>query len=59
VAEFVAMVVQRYGAGGEYGTTRYPIDHPGAQAMPVEALEQIEDIRGVLKKNEDRAPTCG
>lgn len=40
------MVVQRYGAGGEYWTTRYPIDNPDARPMPVEALQVWNEQNG-------------
>jgi hypothetical protein len=44
--EFVAMVVERYGAGGEYWSTQYPIDHPGGQPMPVDALQVWNEQNG-------------
>jgi Glycosyl hydrolase catalytic core len=44
--EFVAMVAQRYGPGGAYWTTRYPIEHPGGQPMPVEALQVWNEQNG-------------
>ena len=44
--EFVAMVVQRYGAGGEYWSTAYPIQHPGAQPLPVTAWQLWNEQNG-------------
>src|ERR671923_67578 len=44
--EFVAMVVQRYGAGGEYWSTAYPIQHPGAQPLPVTAWQLWNEENG-------------
>ena len=36
--EFVARVVQRYRAGGEYWSTAYPIQHPGATRRAFDAV---------------------
>jgi hypothetical protein len=44
--EFVAMVAQRYGPGGAYWTTQYPIDHPGEQPSPVKALQVWNEQNG-------------
>jgi Glycosyl hydrolase catalytic core/Beta-galactosidase len=44
--EFVAMVVDRYGPGGAYWTTQYEIDHPGAEPMPIEALQVWNEQNG-------------
>lgn len=34
--DFVEAAVQRYGPGGAYWTTQYPVDHPGATPRPIE-----------------------
>ena len=44
--EFVAMVVQRYGPGGDYWATRYPIEHPGKQPMPVTTWQVWNEQNG-------------
>ena len=44
--EFVAMVVQRYGAGGDYWSTVYPIEHPGEQPMPVTTWQVWNEENG-------------
>jgi ElaB/YqjD/DUF883 family membrane-anchored ribosome-binding protein len=44
--EFVARVVQRYRAGGEYWSTAYPIQHPGAQPLPVTAWQLWNEQNG-------------
>jgi polysaccharide biosynthesis protein PslG len=37
--EFVRTAVKRYGAGGEYWSTQFPIDHPGAEALPIKTWQ--------------------
>lgn len=50
--EFVAMVVQRYGAGGEYWSTEYKLQHPGQRRMPVTTWQVWNEENGPKHVND-------
>jgi hypothetical protein len=44
--EFLGAVIDRYGQGGTYWTTVYPVQHPGAAPLPVNTVQIWNEQNG-------------